>query len=128
MFDLVPYPPEIPPNTGNIIRLCANTGTGLHLVEPLGFLLSDRGLKRAGLDYPEYASCTCMPREANRRGSAVSAPHPTSTRYGSIFATATTEGRRESLRIRKSFLVHIECAEADDDAVDRRHATRFVAR
>jgi tRNA (cytidine/uridine-2'-O-)-methyltransferase len=55
MFDLVLYEPEIPPNTGNIIRLCANTGTRLHLVEPLGFDLSDRQLRRAGLDYHEYA-------------------------------------------------------------------------
>lgn len=55
MFDLILYQPEIPPNTGNIIRLCANTGTRLHLVEPLGFRLEDRELKRAGLDYHEYA-------------------------------------------------------------------------
>lgn len=55
MFDLVLYQPEIPPNTGNIIRLCANTGTRLHLVEPLGFTLTDRQLRRAGLDYHEYA-------------------------------------------------------------------------
>lgn len=55
MFDVVLFEPEIPPNTGNIIRLCANTGARLHLVEPLGFKLSDRALKRAGLDYHEYA-------------------------------------------------------------------------
>lgn len=48
--------PEIPPNTGNVIRLCANTGASLHLVEPLGFRMADRALKRAGLDYHEYAS------------------------------------------------------------------------
>lgn len=47
--------PEIPPNTGNVIRLCANTGAALHLVEPLGFRLEDRELRRAGLDYHEYA-------------------------------------------------------------------------
>ncbi|MBE0619977.1 MAG: tRNA (uridine(34)/cytosine(34)/5-carboxymethylaminomethyluridine(34)-2'-O)-methyltransferase TrmL [Burkholderiales bacterium] len=56
MFDIVLYQPEIPPNTGNIIRLAANTGARLHLVEPLGFRLDDRELKRAGLDYHEYAS------------------------------------------------------------------------
>jgi tRNA (cytidine/uridine-2'-O-)-methyltransferase len=55
MFDIVLYQPEIPPNTGNIIRLAANTGATLHLVEPLGFRLEDRELKRAGLDYHEYA-------------------------------------------------------------------------
>ncbi|HCA26264.1 MAG TPA: tRNA (uridine(34)/cytosine(34)/5-carboxymethylaminomethyluridine(34)-2'-O)-methyltransferase TrmL [Betaproteobacteria bacterium] len=56
MFALVLFEPEIPPNTGNIIRLCANTGVQLHLVEPLGFSLEDRQLRRAGLDYHEYAT------------------------------------------------------------------------
>jgi tRNA (cytidine/uridine-2'-O-)-methyltransferase len=55
VFNIVLYQPEIPPNTGNIIRLAANTGATLHLVEPLGFRLDDRELKRAGLDYHEYA-------------------------------------------------------------------------
>ena len=50
------YEPEIPPNTGNIIRLCANTGASLHLIEPLGFDLDDKKLRRAGLDYHEWAS------------------------------------------------------------------------
>lgn len=52
------YQPEIPPNTGNIIRLCANTGAELHLIEPLGFSMEDRLLRRAGLDYAEFASVT----------------------------------------------------------------------
>lgn len=56
MFDVVLYQPEIPPNTGNVIRLCANTGCRLHLIRPLGFGLEDSQLKRAGLDYHEYAS------------------------------------------------------------------------
>lgn len=55
MLAVVLVHPEIPPNTGNIIRLCANTGAELHLVEPLGFDLSDKALRRAGLDYHEYA-------------------------------------------------------------------------
>ncbi|MDE0856199.1 MAG: tRNA (cytidine(34)-2'-O)-methyltransferase [Nevskia sp.] len=55
MFGIVLYQPEIPPNTGNIIRLCANTGAQLHLVRPLGFSLDDAQLRRAGLDYHEYA-------------------------------------------------------------------------
>jgi tRNA (cytidine/uridine-2'-O-)-methyltransferase len=54
-FAVVLVRPEIPPNTGNVIRLTANTGTDLHLVEPLGFRMDDRELKRAGLDYHEYA-------------------------------------------------------------------------
>jgi tRNA (cytidine/uridine-2'-O-)-methyltransferase len=56
MFDIVLVHPEIPPNTGNVIRLAANTGARLHLVEPLGFSLEDRQLKRAGLDYHDLAS------------------------------------------------------------------------
>ena len=55
MFHIVLYQPEIPPNTGNIIRLCANTGAHLHLLEPLGFTLDDARLRRAGLDYHEWA-------------------------------------------------------------------------
>lgn len=67
MFDIVLYEPEIPPNTGNILRLAANTGCRLHLVQPLGFRLSDRALKRSGLDYADiehmvvhddWAACT----------------------------------------------------------------------
>lgn len=54
MFHLILYQPEIPPNTGNAIRLCANTGVALHLVEPLGFDLEERKLRRAGLDYREF--------------------------------------------------------------------------
>lgn len=55
MFDVVLYQPEIPPNTGNIIRLCANSGSRLHLIEPLGFHMDDRVLQRAGLDYGDVA-------------------------------------------------------------------------
>ncbi|MFN7888373.1 MAG: tRNA (cytidine(34)-2'-O)-methyltransferase, partial [Betaproteobacteria bacterium] len=56
MFNIVLVAPEIPPNTGNVIRLAANTGAQLHLVKPLGFDLSDKQLRRAGLDYHEYAT------------------------------------------------------------------------
>jgi tRNA (cytidine/uridine-2'-O-)-methyltransferase len=55
LFDVILHQPEIPPNTGNAIRLCANTGARLHLVRPLGFDMDDRQLRRAGLDYHEYA-------------------------------------------------------------------------
>lgn len=61
MFHIVLYEPEIPPNTGNIIRLCANTGCHLHLIEPLGFDLDDAKLKRAGLDYHEFAAVKTYP-------------------------------------------------------------------
>lgn len=56
MFRVVLVHPEIPPNTGNVIRLCANTGCELHLVKPLGFSMDDKHMKRAGLDYHEYAT------------------------------------------------------------------------
>ena len=74
MLAVVLFQPEIPPNTGNIIRMCANTGTELHLVEPLGFNIDDKSLRRAGLDYHEYARVVrhadwamCRERLAGRR-------------------------------------------------------------
>jgi tRNA (cytidine/uridine-2'-O-)-methyltransferase len=56
MFNLILYEPEIPPNTGNVIRLCANVGASLHLIHPLGFQMEERSLRRAGLDYRELAT------------------------------------------------------------------------
>jgi tRNA (cytidine/uridine-2'-O-)-methyltransferase len=61
MFSVVLVQPEIPPNTGNVIRLCANTGVALHLVEPLGFPLDDAKMRRAGLDYREFATISVHP-------------------------------------------------------------------
>jgi tRNA (cytidine/uridine-2'-O-)-methyltransferase len=55
MFNIVLFQPQIPPNTGNIMRLCVNTGCSLHLIEPIGFQMDDRSLRRAGLDYREFA-------------------------------------------------------------------------
>ena len=79
MFDVILYQPEIPPNTGNIIRLCANTGARLQRVKPLGLTLEDKQLLRAGLDYHEFATLTvhetweiCLERFADRRLFAVS--------------------------------------------------------
>lgn len=84
MLQIVLYQPEIPPNTGNIIRLCANTGARLHLVEPLGFELDDKRLRRAGLDYHEFASLAVhQSLEA----------YLESARPGRLFA-CTTKGRR----------------------------------
>jgi len=64
MLHLVLHEPEIAPNTGNIIRLCANTGAGLHLIEPLGFRIDDAKLRRAGLDYHEHAALRIHPNFA----------------------------------------------------------------
>lgn len=61
MLKIVLYQPEIPPNTGNIMRLCANTGCSLHLIEPLGFELDDKRMRRAGLDYREFADVALYP-------------------------------------------------------------------
>ena len=79
MFHIVLYQPEIPPNTGNIIRLCANTGSHLHVVHPLGFELDDKRLRRAGLDYHEFASVLqhqnlndCLASMPNQRAFALS--------------------------------------------------------
>ncbi len=79
MFELILYQPEIPPNTGNIIRVCANTGTHLHLVHPLGFRLEEKSLRRAGLDYHEFATILehqnlddCLRSLGDRRVFAVS--------------------------------------------------------
>ena len=69
MFDIVLYQPEIPPYTGNVIRLAANTGCRLHLVEPLGFDLSDKQLRRAGLDYHEYAELAVHPNWAELKAA-----------------------------------------------------------
>ena len=89
LFDVVLYRPEIPPNTGNVIRLCANAGARLHLVEPLGFSMDDRRLRRAGLDYHELATVlvhrdwdACLSALAGRRLFAVSAR--ASTCYGEV--------------------------------------------
>lgn len=78
MFDIVLVHPEIPPNAGNVIRLAANTGARLHLVEPLGFSMHDKQLKRAGLDYHEHASVrvhadwqTCLKALNRGRGFAL---------------------------------------------------------
>lgn len=79
MFHIALLEPEIPPNTGNIIRLCANTGVQLHLIEPLGFELNDKRLRRAGLDYHEFAAVrvhqdlqTCLEGAGARRVFALS--------------------------------------------------------
>jgi len=61
VFNIVLFEPEIPPNTGNIIRLCANTGCELHLIEPLGFSMEEKALRRAGLDYHEFADIHIWP-------------------------------------------------------------------
>jgi tRNA (cytidine/uridine-2'-O-)-methyltransferase len=82
LFHVVLVEPEIPPNTGNVIRLCANTGAALHLIEPLGFVLDDARMRRAGLDYHEFTRMQVHPDWA----AFVQAIHPDPAR---IFALTT---------------------------------------
>ncbi len=89
------YQPEIPPNTGNVIRLCANTGAQLHLIEPLGFEIDDKRLRRAGLDYHEFAAVRVHPSlEACLKALNAEQGHPPR-----LFAL-TTRGRASSHRTR----------------------------
>jgi tRNA (cytidine/uridine-2'-O-)-methyltransferase len=90
VFDILLYEPEIPPNTGNIIRLCANTGARLHLIQPLGFDLDDSKLRRAGLDYREWATM----RTHASLADCLTAIHPTR-----VFAL-TTKGKRSYADVR----------------------------
>ena len=92
MFHIVLVEPEIPPNTGNVIRLAANTGCTLHLVEPLGFSMDDKHMRRAGLDYHEYAD---LRRHANWDAFLKSA-QPAADR---MFAL-TTKGSRSAFDVR----------------------------
>lgn len=87
MFHIVLVHPEIPPNTGNVIRLCANTGCTLHLVEPLGFSMDDKQMRRAGLDYHEYARVQRHPDWESFLGSQ--RPDP-----ARLFAMTTRATRR----------------------------------
>jgi len=84
MFEVVLYEPEIPPNTGNIMRLCANTGARLHLVQPLGFELNETRLRRAGLDYRDWANVRTHP----------SLPHLLEELRPARLFAFTTRGRR----------------------------------
>ena len=85
LLNLILYEPEIPPNTGNIIRLCANTGVALHLIEPLGFDLEEKKLRRAGLDYREFARVTTH-KSLDRCMLVLGRPR--------VFALSTRGGRR----------------------------------
>lgn len=90
MFDVILYQPEIPPNTGNVIRLCANTGARLHLIRPLGFTLEDAQLRRAGLDYHEYATL----RVHDTLDAALAAIAETNAASPRLFALSTRNATR----------------------------------
>jgi tRNA (cytidine/uridine-2'-O-)-methyltransferase len=114
MFHVVLFRPEIPPNTGNVIRLCANTGATLHLVRPLGFSLDDRQLRRAGLDYHEYATL----RAHDDLDAAVADIASTSGEAPRVFALSTRgEVRFDAPRFRSgdAFLFGCETAGLPED-------------
>ncbi len=91
-FHVVLFEPEIPPNTGNVIRLCANAGAQLHLIEPLGFTLEDRLLRRAGLDYHEWVTLSVHPHmEAFLRDAAPRRIWAFSTRAHRLYTDARYE-------------------------------------
>jgi tRNA (cytidine/uridine-2'-O-)-methyltransferase len=90
MFEIALFQPEIPPNTGNIIRLCANTGSQLHLIHPLGFTLEDKQLRRAGLDYHEWVTIAQHP----------DFPSFLATRQGCRLFACSTKGKTRYDQIR----------------------------
>ena len=101
MFHVILHRPEIPPNTGNVIRLCANTGARLHLVKPLGFDLDDKQLRRAGLDYHEYARVH-VHRDFAACRAAIDLPAP---RRWFAFATKATRSLYETAFAKGDVLV-----------------------
>ena len=114
MFNIVLVEPEIPPNTGNVIRLAANTGAALHLVEPLGFSMDDQQLRRAGLDYHEYAD---VRRHASwRRCSAPPRRRP--TRMFAFTTRGTRAVRRRRLAARRLARVRLGDAGLPDGVRD----------
>jgi len=98
MFAVVLVTPEIPPNTGNVIRLTANTATELHLVEPLGFRMDDRDLRRAGLDYHEYAR-VAVHRDYAACRAALDAGG--ARRWFALRSTATRSSKSRKARARR---------------------------
>jgi tRNA (cytidine/uridine-2'-O-)-methyltransferase len=90
LLDVVLYQPEIPPNTGNVMRLCVNTGAQLHLIEPLGFDLDDAKLRRAGLDYGDWSDVIVH----------ASLDHALTTLSGRRLWALTTKGRRSIVDVR----------------------------
>jgi tRNA (cytidine/uridine-2'-O-)-methyltransferase len=122
MFHVVLVEPEIPPNTGNAIRLCANSGATLHLVKPLGFLLDDKSLQRSGLDYHDLARVMVHPNfDACLEAIA----------GGRVFAMETTGRRRYSdveFRAGDAFLFGPETRGLPDPVLDRigRESSLFI--
>ena len=115
MFHVVLFRPEIPPNTGNVIRLCANTGATLHLVRPLGFSLDDRQLKRAGLDYHEYATL-CVHDDIDAALANIAAEIGAMPRVFALSTRGTVRFDTPAFRANDVFLFGCETAGLPEDA------------
>ena len=117
MFDVILYQPEIPPNTGNVIRLCANTGARLHLVEPLGFDMDDRQLRRAGLDYHEYATVR-VHRDLDAARAHLRDVHGDALRLFAFSTRGRTRFDAPAYRTGDAFLFGAETRGLPDDVLD----------
>ena len=130
MFHVILHRPEIPPNTGNVIRLCANTGARLHLVKPLGFDLDDRQLRRAGLDYHEYASMQ-VHDDLDAALAAIAAIEGAPPRVFALSTRGTTRHDRIAYRAGDAFLFGSETAglpQAVLDAIPQEQRLRLPMR
>ena len=112
MFEVVLFSPQIPPNTGNIIRLCANTGSRLHLVEPLGFVLDEARVRRAGLDYHDMAVVVTHPSLASAREALAD------RRWFATTARGGARPQQVALRPGDAFLFGPESTGLPDDVLD----------
>lgn len=121
MFHVVLFQPEIPPNTGNAIRLCANTGATLHLVRPLGFDVDDARLRRAGLDYREFATM----RVHDDLDACMAAIGP--TRWWVVETGDATRFDRVAYRAGDAFLFGRETSGLPDDVLARFDASARIA-
>ena len=117
MFEVILHQPEIPPNTGNVIRLCANTGARLHLVEPLGFSLDDRQLRRAGLDYHEYASLQ-VHADLDAALQSIAAAQGTTPRVFALSTRGTVRHDAPAYRAGDAFLFGAETRGLPADVLD----------
>jgi tRNA (cytidine/uridine-2'-O-)-methyltransferase len=120
VFHVILYEPEIPPNTGNIIRLCANTGCQLHLIKPFAFVLNDKTVRRAGLDYADMSNvCTWASLDECLAGIAAS-------RWFAISTRGTTRYDTPSYLLGDAFVFGPETRGLPQDVLDRRPNDRCL--
>jgi tRNA (cytidine/uridine-2'-O-)-methyltransferase len=117
VFEVILYQPEIPPNTGNVIRLCANTGARLHLIRPLGFTLEDAQLRRAGLDYHEYASLRVHDTLEDALAALTAANAGTAPRVFALSTRSTVRYDRVAFAPGDAFLFGPETRGLPDDVL-----------